>query len=191
MTEGGARRHKTHAHTDRYTHILFTLEKLCGRGSLSACPVSVLQQGTYVYHGESWSAERAGMKMQRSCAANSGPTRCADGRWLASGGVGRLFLNIVEVGGEKARCGVPKLASSGMHATGSRETHSHEAKSRWDRGWWIMMDDDHGFNQNPRVGRGRNRFPAARKLSFILDFKLDHLLQRCCLLGRFAPPRKG
>lgn len=34
-----------------------------------------------------------------------------------------------------------------------RETHSHEAKSRWDRGWWIMMGDDHGLNENPRVGR--------------------------------------
>lgn len=115
--------------------------------------------------------------MRRSCAANSGPTRCADGRWLASGGVGRLFLNIVEVGGEKARCGVPKLASSGMHATtGSRETHSHEAKSRWDRGRWIMMDDDHGLNQDPRVGRGRNRFP--RHASF-RSFSTSNLTV-CC-----------
>jgi len=136
---------------------------------------------TYIT-GKSRSAERAGMKMRRSCAANSGPTRCADGRWLASGGVGRLFLNIVEVGGEKARCGVPKLASSGMHATGKR-THSHEAKSRWDRGWWIMMDDDHGLNENPRVGRGRNRFP--RHASF-RSFSTSNLTICCCWHCCFA-----
>jgi hypothetical protein len=107
---------------------------------------------TYI-HGQSRSAERAGMEMRRSCAANSGPTRCADGRWLAHSGLSRLFLNIVEVsGGEKARCGVPKHASSVRNARHcQRGSTVTKQKSRWDRGWWIMMDDDHGNDQSPRV----------------------------------------
>ncbi|KAH0194776.1 hypothetical protein KCU70_g436, partial [Aureobasidium melanogenum] len=70
-------------------------------------------------HTQIYAREALWMRLARCVSrvgiATSGPTRCADGRWLASGGV---------------------------------------AKSRWDRGWWIMMGDDHGLDGNPRVGRG-------------------------------------
>ena len=72
--------------------------------------------------------------MQQTAARRDVQT---DAGWLLTG-LSRLFLNIVEVGGEKARCGVPKLASSGMHATaiGDPQSRSKVALGSW------MVDHD-------------------------------------------------
>lgn len=124
--------------------------------------------------------------MQQTAARRDVQT---DAGWLVAAWVGCFLTSLRWVG---KRCDVAFRNSHRPECTPLlAETHSHEAKSRWDRGWWIMMDDDHGFNQNPRVGRGRNRL--SRHASF-RSFSTPRLTICCssiaaCWVGLRLPER--